>query len=90
MTRRRKGHARRGRKGKAMRRKFGRTHGPQGTIHMNVSGQLVLDPEKLEAVVAKAVEIAVEEAVPEAVEASVPEAVEESLEELPDYYGHEG
>ncbi len=79
--RRKKGHAR-GRKGRSLKRRYGRSSAPHGAIRMNVTGQLVLDPEKLEEVVAKAVEIAVEEAVPEAVEASVPEAVGESLEDL--------
>ena len=89
MRRRKKGHAR-GRKGRSLkRRRYGRSAMPKGAIRMNVSGQLVLDPEKLEEVVEKAVEMAVEEAVPEAVEETVPEAVAESFEDLEgrDYYG---
>ncbi len=93
--RRKKGHGR-GRKGRSLKRRYGRSGGPSGSIRMNVTGQLVLDPEKLEEVVEKAIEIAVQEAVPEAVEEaveeSVPEAVSESLEDLEgvDHYGGYG
>lgn len=77
-----KGHGR-GRKGRALRKRHGRSMAGGGQVRMNVTGQLVLDPVSLETVIEKAVETAVESAVEE----SVPEAVEEAVEEH-DFYPH--
>jgi hypothetical protein len=94
---RRKGHSR---KGGALRHRYGRHQGAGGgQVLMNVSGQLVMDPAQLEAVVenvvAEAVEAAAETTIPEAVEEAVietvPEAVEEAVTlvpEVPDYSGY--
>jgi hypothetical protein len=80
---RKKGHARRGRKGKALRRRYGHSTGPGGSIRMNVSGQLVLDPEQIEEAIMEIVEDTVpqvvEESVEEAVEETVPDAIEDAI-----------
>jgi flagellar biosynthesis/type III secretory pathway protein FliH len=85
----RKGHAKGRRRGRALRRRFGHFAGVPVT--MDVHGQLVLSPQKLESVIEHAVEQAVEEIVPEvieqAVEESVPEAVAEAVEEGSGYEG---
>jgi hypothetical protein len=91
--RRKKGHARgKKRKGHSLRKRYGHSEGLGGSIRMNVSGQLVLDPEALAECIETAVEQAVDEVVPEvvaeAVEESVPEAVADATEaEYDPYYG---
>lgn len=84
--RKQKGHARRG---KALRRRYGRSFAG-GALRMDVSGQLVLNPERLEEVIEAAVENAVEEVAPDLIEEIVPEVVAdiapEALEAA-DYYG---
>jgi hypothetical protein len=89
-----KGHARgKKRRGNSLRKRYGHSEGLGGSIRMNVSGQLVLDPEALAEVIETAVEAAVDEVVPdvvaEAVEESVPEAVAEATDDAYDapYYG---
>jgi hypothetical protein len=80
MSKKRKGRARR--KGRALRRRYGHSGSPNA-VRMNVTGQLILDPVTLEAVIEHAVEQATEAVVPEviaeAVEEAVPEAVAESM-----------
>jgi len=89
----RKGHARgKKRKGHSLRKRYGHSEGLGGSIRMNVSGQLVLDPESLATVIEAAVEQAVDDVVPdvvaEAVEESVPEAVAEATEsDYSPFYG---
>jgi hypothetical protein len=87
---RRKGHAR----GK-LKKRYGHST-VSSPIRMNVTGQLVLDPEKLEEAIEAAVETAAEESIPEVVEEAaeehIPEVVEEAAEEaaevldLPEHY----
>jgi hypothetical protein len=86
---RKKGHARKSRKKGRARGKLGRRYGHSSIsspIRMNVSGQLVLDPERLEAVVAQAVETAAAEVIPEVVEDAAEDVADTLVPEVPDYY----
>jgi hypothetical protein len=85
--RKKKGHAR------TLRRRYGRSTVGAGPIRMNVTGQLILDPEKLETAIEKAVEEAATvvpgmlHAAPDTLAPATLRESEDYLEQ-PDYSGY--